>query len=293
MKFAIYLGCTIPTEQYAYEVSVRTVFPYLGIDFVILEDANCCGYPIKSLDSLGWIYLSARNLALAEKRGLNLLPLCNGCDLSLSETKHYLDTRSNVKNQINSLLEKEDLKYTGNVEIFHVINILHDVIGVDKIEKLVTTPLKGLKFASHYGCHAIWTSNLKRADDPEDPHKLEELIRALGADSYDYPLRLDCCGSGLSMNSGKTALLLAGSKLRHVQDYGFDGMITVCPFCMKIFDAKQKAIKTVTNDSSLNVPVLYYTQLLGLAMGFDTDALGLSLNLSHLHSLLNKIEGRK
>jgi len=102
-------------------------------------------------------------------------------------------------------------------------------------------------------------------DDPDDPQKLEELIRALGADSDDYPERLECCGSGLSMFSGKTTLWIAGSKLRNVQDYGFDGIITVCPFCMKIFDAKQQAIKATMQEPSLGLPILYYTQLLGLS----------------------------
>ena len=290
MKLALYLGCTIQTEQYAYEMSAREVLPKLGLELVDLEDAACCGYPIKSINTFSWIYLSVRNLALAEKKGLNILPLCNGCDLSLCEAKHYLETKSALKDQVNSMLQPEGLKYSGKVEVTHILNVLHDVVGVDKIKKLVRKPVTGLRFASHYGCHAIWTSNLKRADDPENPQKLEELIRALGADSEDYPERLECCGSGLSMFSGRTTLSIAGSKLRKVQDYGFDGMITVCPFCMKILDTKQKAIKANIREPSLNVPILYYTQLLGLCMGIDAEKLGLNLNLSPIDSLLKKME---
>lgn len=289
MNLALYLGCTIQTEQYAYEISVREVLPKLGIELVDLEDANCCGYPIKSIDTLGCIYLSARNLALAEREGLNVLSLCNGCDLSLCEAKHYLETRPDVKDLVNSLLKVEGLKFTGKVDVIHILNVLHDHVGVENIKKLVRKNLKGLRFASHYGCHAIWTSNLKRADDPEDPQKLEELIKALGADSYDYPERLECCGSGLSMFSGKTTLLIAGSKLRKVQDYGFDGMITVCPFCLKMLDTKQRAIKAIMHDPSLNLPVLYYTQLLGLSMGIYPQKLGLDFNLSPINLLLEKI----
>jgi len=290
LKLALYLGCTIQTEQYAYEMSAREVLPKLGLELVDLEDANCCGYPIKSINTFSWIYLSARNLALAEKQGLNILALCNGCELSLCEAKHYLETRSDLKDLANSMLRPEGLRYAGKGEVTHVINVLHDIVGVDKIKKLVRKPFKGLRFASHYGCHAIWTSNLKRPDDPEDPQKLEELIRALGADSEDYPERLECCGSGLAMFSGKTTLSIAGSKLRKVQEYGFDGMITVCPFCMKIFDARQKAIKASMHEFSLNLPILYYTQLLGLCMGINAEKLGLNLNLSPIDSLLRKIE---
>jgi heterodisulfide reductase subunit B len=201
-----------------------------------------------------------------------------------------LEIRPDLKDLVNSLLRAEDLEYTGEVNVIHILNVLHDVIGVDKIKKSVRKPLKGLRFASHYGCHAIWTSNLERADDPEDPQKLEELIRALGADSYDYPERLECCGSGLSMYSGKTTLSIAGSKLRNIQNYGFNGLITVCPFCMKIFDSKQRAIKAVMNEPSLGLPILYYTQLLGLSMGINAEKLGLDLNLSPIGPLLKKIE---
>ena len=290
MKLALYLGCTIQTEQYAYEMSAREVLPKLGVELVDLEDANCCGYPIKSISILSWIYLSARNLALAEKKGLNILPLCNGCELSLCEAKYYMETRPDLKDLVNSMLRSEGLEYAGKVEVIHSLNVLHDVIGVDKIKKLVTKPSKGLRFASHYGCHAIWTSNMKRADDPEVPQKLEELIRTLGADSEDYPERLECCGSGLSMFSGKTTLSIAGSKLKKIQNYGFDGMITICPFCMKMFDARQRAIKANMNDPSLNFPILYYTQLLGLCMGIEAEKLGLNLNRSPIDSLLKRIE---
>ena len=133
MKLALYLGCTIQTEQYAYEMSAREVLPKLGLELVDLEDAACCGYPIKSINTFSWIYLSVRNLALAEKKGLNILPLCNGCDLSLCEAKHYLETKSALKDQANSMLQPEGLKYSGKVEVTHILNVLHDVVGVDKI----------------------------------------------------------------------------------------------------------------------------------------------------------------
>jgi heterodisulfide reductase subunit B len=289
LKFALFLGCTIQTEQYAYEISARKVLPKLGIELVDLDDANCCGYPIKGINTLSWIYLSARNLALAEKLGIDVLPLCNGCELSLCETKYYLENELDVRDQINALLKTEGLQYTGKVNVIHILNALYDLVGVDKIKKMVKKPLKGFRFASHYGCHAILTSNLKRADDSEDPKKLEELIRALGADSEYYPERLDCCGSGLAMVSGKTTLSIAGSKILKIQDYGFDGMITVCPFCMKIFDGRQKVIRSIIRDSSLNLPILYYTQLLGLSMGIKAEELGLDLNLSSIDAFLEKV----
>jgi heterodisulfide reductase subunit B len=129
-------------------------------------------------------------------------------------------------------------------------------------------------------------------DDPEDPHVLEELIEALGAEADGYPERLDCCGQGLAMTTGKTALTIAGLKLKAIQDRGFDAVITVCPFCMKILDAKQNAIRVTTQQNDINLPVLYYTQLLGLAMGIEAEKLAINLNLSPVGEILKKLEGK-
>jgi heterodisulfide reductase subunit B len=128
-------------------------------------------------------------------------------------------------------------------------------------------------------------------DDPEDPSSLEELIEAVGAETEGYPERLDCCGQGLSMTTGKTALTISGLKLKSIQDRGFDGVIAVCPFCMKMLDARQDAIKVAVQQKDISLPVLYYTQLLGLAMGIEAEKLGLNLNLSPVGELLKKLEG--
>jgi heterodisulfide reductase subunit B len=127
-------------------------------------------------------------------------------------------------------------------------------------------------------------------DDSENPRYLEELIGALGATVEDYPERLDCCGQGLAITTGKTALTISGTKLKAIQDRGFDAVITVCPFCMKMLDSKQNAIR-VTTQTDVNLPVLYYTQLLGLAMGISPEKLGLNLNLSPVGDILKKLEG--
>ena len=163
-------------------------------------------------------------------------------------------------------------------------------MGGEKIRAAVTNPLKGLKLATHYGCHALRPGDLEILDDSEDPRYLEELIDPLGASVEDYPERLDCCGQGLAITTGKTALTISGAKLKAIQDRGFDAVITVCPFCMKMLDAKQNAIR-ITTKSTINLPVLYYTQLLGLAMGIPAEKLGLNTNLSPVGEILKKLEG--
>ena len=290
VKLAFYPGCTVESEQYAYEMSAREVFPKLGIQLIDVEGFSCCGYPLKGVSLPAWSYLSARNLALAEKKGLDILPLCNGCNLSFREVSHYLEANNNLKERVVALLSSEGLAFTGKNKSWHILEVLHDVVGVEKIRAAVTNPLKGLKLAPHYGCHALRPGELEILDDSEDPRYLEALIDSLGAGVEDYPERLDCCGQGLAITTGKTALTISGAKLEAIQDRGFDAVITVCPFCMKMLDSKQKAIR-ITTKNTVNLPVLYYTQLLGLAMGIPVEKLGLNTNLSPVGEVLKKLEG--
>jgi heterodisulfide reductase subunit B len=289
MKFAFYPGCTVQSEQYAYEISARRIFPKLGIQLIDVEGFSCCGYPLKNVSVPAWFYLTARNLALAEKLGLDIFPLCNGCNLSFCEVRHYLERDPTLKERVNSLLSIEGLTYTGNAKSLHILQILRQIIGIEKIQAAVKTPLAGLKLAAHYGCHALRPSKLEMPDDPEDPQSLEEIIEALGAVTEDYPERLDCCGQGLAMTTGKTALAISGLKLRAVQDHKFDGLVTICPFCTKMLDAKQNAIKASTGQKDLSMPVIYITQVLGLAMGMKVEELGLNLNLSPVGETLKKL----
>ena len=290
MKFALYPGCTVESEQYAHEISAREVLPKLGIQLVDVEGFSCCGYPLKSVSLPAWSYLSARNLALVEKQGLEVLPLCNGCNLSFLEVGHYLEANPELKQKVKEMLASEGLPFTGNVKSWHILQVLHDVVGVEKIQSAVNRPLKRLKLATHYGCHALRPGEMEILDDSEDPRYLEELIAPLGAEVEDYPERLDCCGQGLAITTGKTALTISGAKLIAIQDRGFDAVITVCPFCMKMLDSKQNAIR-VTTQTDVSLPVLYYTQLLGLAMGISPEKLGLNLSLSPVGEILKKLEG--
>jgi heterodisulfide reductase subunit B len=290
MKFALYLGCTVESEQYAHEISTREVFPKLGIQLVDVDGFNCCGYPLKSVSLPAWSYLSARNLALAEKLGLDVLPLCNGCNLSFREVGHYLEANPELKQKVRGFLSSEGLTFVGKAKSRHILDVLHNVVGVDKIKSVVSRPLRGLKLATHYGCHALRPGEMQILDDSEDPRYLEELIAPLGAKVEDYPERLDCCGQGLAITTGKTALTISGTKLKAIQDRGFDAVVTVCPFCMKMLDAKQNAIR-VTTKTDISLPVVYYTQLLGLAMGISAEKLGLNLNLSPVGEILKKLEG--
>jgi heterodisulfide reductase subunit B len=278
-KYALYPGCVMPTEQYAYEQSIREVLPFLDIELVDIKGFSCCGEPMKSVNQLMTLYLSARNLAIAEKQGLDLFVPCPICHLSLSECQRVMDNNVEMRDRVNGMLVTEGLKYEGTIGMFHTVDLLHDVIGVEEIKKHVKKPLDGLKVATHYGCHLIRPSEIGRPVDSENPQKMETVLKALGAEPLDYPEKLDCCGAMLSANLPESALTKTGQKLQKVQEHGFDVFVDVCPWCHRMFDSRQvKAGETVA--AKLEVPVVYLTQLLGLTFGVDREKLGLNLNLS-------------
>jgi len=289
LRTAVYWGCVIPNTQYAYELSVREVLPRLGVELVDLDGVSCCGTPVRSVNMNAFLYLAARNLAIAEKTNLkDLLVLCSGCHLSFSEAMHYLSQDEKLREKIDSLLRDEGLEYKGSIRMWYIIDLLYNIVKKEIIQKSTKKTLNGLRLASHYGCHTIRPSSLERVDDPENPRKLDELIEWLGARSEAYPEKLDCCGALLLWSHHDAAFTFAGLKLKAIQDRGFDGLVVTCPACHMMFDERQKVVAS-TVGSKLDFPVLYYTQLLGIAMGIEEEKLGLHLNRSPVDRLLEKI----
>jgi len=283
-KYAFYPGCVMPTEQYAYELSIREIFPLLDIELVDLKGFSCCGEPIKSVNQMLTLSLCARNLAIAEAENLDVFTPCPMCHLALSECKHVLDSDAEMRERVNKYLTDEGLTYTGTSEIIHTVDLLHDVVGIEKIKKLVKKQLKDLKVATHYGCHLFRPSEIGRPVDSENPEKMENILSVIGAKPVDYPEKLDCCGGLLTANLPESALTKTGQKLQKVQEHGFDAFIDVCPWCHRMYDSKQtKAGETVA--AKLDVPVVYLTQLLGVSFGIKPEKLGFDLNLSPVGKL--------
>jgi heterodisulfide reductase subunit B len=283
-KFVFYPGCVMPTEQYAYELSIREIMPLLNIELVDINGFSCCGEPMKSVNQLMTLYLSARNISIAAKEELDIFVPCPMCHLSLSECQRVLNKDIKIDERINEMLSSENLSYNGSVKIFNTIDLIHDIIGLEKIKKLVKNPLNNLKVATHYGCHLIRPSEIGRPDDSENPKKMENIIKTIGAKPIDYPEKLDCCGSMINTNLPESALTKTGQKLAAVQDQGFDVFVDVCPWCHRMFDSKQKkAGETVA--IKLEIPVFYLTQLIGMSFGVDWNNLGLNLNLSPVNNI--------
>jgi len=284
LKYTLYLGCNIATEAYAYEASAKMVLKELNVELVLPDGYSCCGITMRSLNAFVFLCLAARNLAIAEQHGNDLLVYCTGCRLALSEAKHILDENSELKTKVNSVLAQEGLTYEGNIKIVHIVQFLHDIIGKEKIKTKIVKTFEGKKIAPHYGCHALRPSTINPQDDVENPQKLDELIRLLGAEAAPYPEKLDCCGAPLLLKDVDSAYSLVGTKLSAIIKQGFNAVTTVCPSCQKMFENQKIASDTI--GEKLSLPVIYYTQLLGLAMGMKPEDLGIQQNLTDFKELL-------
>lgn len=274
LKYALFLGCTIPYREGSYEISARKVFDKLGVELAEMPDANCCGLPVDPANHEMMLALSARNLCLAEQQNLNILTLCTGCATTMRKTNRTLKTDKKRKEEINRILSQIGLEFKGTIEVKHMVQVLKEDVGYEKIKESVKTPLTSLTVAEHSGCHLLRPAEYSGWDNPEDPQTLKDLIKLTGAKCLDYLDETECCGYTVVAIDEKVALRISREKLNHARAVGAQALITVCPSCHLMFDTNQTRIARAFNET-YDLPVLHYTQLLGLAMGMSPDELGM------------------
>jgi heterodisulfide reductase subunit B2 len=292
MRYVFFLGCTVPVRNLNYELSTRWVAKAFGLELVDLGDFQCCGFPLKSINLLESLTLAARNLALAELAELPVGTLCSACGGFLSEANHLLRHNSDLKDQVNERLRVLGLEYKGTTRVRHFIRILYEDIGLEKIRERIKQSLSGFSFAPHYGCHYIKPARTAGGIDPvEDPKSLTELIEVTGATALRYETLLDCCGGSVLGIKEDLANTLAGNKLSEVNRSGVNGLVLICPFCNVMFENQQKKIEKKL-EQKLKVPVMYYPQLLGLALGASPDELGFRLNRIKDKEFMTRFERR-
>ncbi len=285
LKYAFFLGCTIPYRVSSYEISARRVFNKLGVELVEMPDANCCGLPVDPANHEMTLALSARNLCLAEQQSLNIVTLCTGCATTLRKTNKLLKTDKKMREQVNDILKQIGMEFKGTIEAKHMIQVLKEDVGYDKVKNAVQRPLTSLKVAEHIGCHLLRPVKYMGWDNPEDPQTVHDLIELTGAKCLDYLDESECCGYTVIAIDDNVALQLTREKLKHVKMVGAQALITVCPSCHLMFDVNQSRIERTFNES-YNLPVLHYTQLLGLAMGISPDELAIKENRVDASKLL-------
>lgn len=273
-RFLLFLGCAIPYRVSSYEISARKVLAKLGVELVEMSEYNCCGLPIDPVNHEMMLTLAARNLCLAEQEGLNVVALCPGCAGTLRKVNKKLKGDKELREKINGYLKETGLEFKGTVEAKHLLQLLAEDVGYDKIKGAVMKPLTGLQVTEHSGCHVTRPSDDVGFDNPENPEVLRKLIEATGAKYVEYRDQTSCCGAPIAGVSDRIPLQLTREKLVNVKYAGAQALITVCPFCHMMFDTNQPRIERMFNET-FRIPVLHYPQLLGLALGFSPEELAL------------------
>jgi len=274
MTFSLFLGCNIPARVEAYELSARAVLDGLGIKIADIREFKCCGNPIRNIDHKTFLFMAARNLALAEKQGSDMMVLCKCCFGSLKKAAHILRQDPSLQQEINARLANENLAYKGRVQIKHFLSILYHDIGIETIKEKITRPFKGLDIATHYGCHALRPSDVTQFDDPVAPVIFDELVKATGSKSIDWPLKLECCGAPLLGVNDALSLNLTEKKLASARQSGAAYMCVACPYCQMQFETAQQTVAAGPD----TIPSVLFPQILGLAMGLDGRKLGIHMN---------------
>ncbi len=277
MKFALFLGCQIPVRLKQYETSSRAILERLGVGLVDIEEFNCCGYPLRNIEFKAFLLSSARNLALAEKKKLDVMTLCQCCYGTLRKADFLLKENASLRKEVNAILEREGLQYEGEVKVKHLLYVLHQEVGVEAIKKNIAKTFKGLKIAAHYGCHALRPSQVVRFDDPVTPSIFDQLVEVTGAESIAWPMRLECCGAPLWGINDELSMDLTLKKLNDGKESGAEYLCVACPYCHLQFDTVQKRI-IAQRGVNHPLPSILYPQLLGLSLGIDRETLGLKMN---------------
>jgi heterodisulfide reductase subunit B len=301
MKYALYPGCTVLGRARNYEMAARAIANFLGIEFIDLNDFECCGFPVKSVHYETFLMMAAQNILAAEDKGLDICTLCSACNSSLTEVNKHLIEHFDEKARILATLKKQGINYRmgRNIVVKHFVKILYEDIGISEIEEYIKKRLTNLNIAAHYGCHYLKPTDIYvNPEDPENPHSLDELINMTGANSINYDEKMKCCGAGVLAINEDLAYSIARSKLKELSDLRpslhheggkIDAIVLMCPFCSVMFDDNQKKIGQKFQEE-YNIPVIYYPQLLGLALGIDEKSLGLKMNRVSTKNLLEKLK---
>ena len=286
-EYKMFEGCTIGNRIPFIEAASRKVFDKVGIS-TSTAPFSCCPDPtgMKSFDNNAWLALGARNLALAESEGKDIISLCNGCANTLRGVQFQLKHDDLKKSKVNAELSKIGKEYTGSIDVKHFVDVLKD--NIEKVKGAVTKPLSGLKVAVHPGCHYMRPAEWMESDDPMRPTTLKKLVEASGATVVDYGEEILCCGSAVTNAYEEHGFANLKIKMDAIKKSGADVIAVNCPACYQQFDTRQRDLGK-KYETEYNIPALYITELYALAMGFTPDEIGLKFHRVRLKSTLEKL----
>lgn len=292
-NYLFYPGCSMPKSSRPYYDSLMAIRPDIDMGLEEIEDWNCCGATeYWSVHQLKAHALVGRNLALAEQQanGTNTLVAgCSACYLNLAKTATYMENDELLNSQTTEALAAGGLHYTaGSLEIRHLLDVIYNDIGLEKIRSKVVHPLHGLRVAPYYGCMIVRPDADNRYGNSEYPTALDVLLEALGCTVIDFPQKTHCCSGHMTQISPDVAYELLHRLISGADRYDADMMVTLCPMCQLNLDAYQGDMNTHF-DTEYHMPVLYFTQLMGLAFGHDPDELGIGKEFVDAREALAKI----
>jgi heterodisulfide reductase subunit B len=292
-KYLFYPGCSMEASAKAYNESMQEILRPLGLDFQVVDDWNCCGATEYVSISLTPAYsLIARNLALAVKQADGadtVVASCSACYLNLAKADHYMEERPLLGRNVNTALSAGNLHYKpGSLKIRHLLDVIVNDVGLETVQQQVTHPLKGLRLAPYVGCMVPRPDYEHRWSDTEYPTELDRLLKALGADVIDFPLKTHCCGGHMTQIGPETAYELMRRLIHAADQYHADMMVTLCPMCQLNLDAYQNEMNRYFK-TNYRMPILFFTQLVGLALGIEPGKLGFGREIVSAKPALSKI----
>ena len=284
LKYALYTGCTARESTPELLKSTMAIADKLGIELVLLDEASCCGAShLQDFDDMLSLVLNARNICYAEKLGLDMVTICNTCQLNTSLTKDRLDNDPILKAKVNEKLAEVGLEYKGTAVVKHFLYALQDDYGYENIKNLVTKPMTDVNIASFYGCHNIRPSHLQNKTNGDEnsykPVSLDNLVTALGGNAVDYESKNKCCGFHVELQNPTTANRLSATAMTDAIDNNADVMVTPCPLCHLRMDVQQHGIAKEAG-REVDIPVLHLPQMVGIALGLSPESLGLQHNMN-------------
>ncbi|MGE5488248.1 MAG: CoB--CoM heterodisulfide reductase iron-sulfur subunit B family protein [bacterium] len=272
-SYQYFPGCSLKTSGAAYEESMLELFRVLGIQLDELEDWNCCGATsYMAIDEVSAFVLSARNLSIAGQKQADLLAPCSACYLVLRKTQDYTSHYPEIGEKVAKSLSSAGLPPLGAVKVRHPLEALYNDVGIDKIKSLVKRKWTGGRLACYYGCQIVRPYD--EVDRPHDPTRMDELMQAVGVPTVPYSLKTKCCGGMLTSTIHDVGVRMNYVLLKEAVRSGADCIVTVCPLCQYNLDACQDEIRQETGED-IDIPIVYFTQVLGWALGGDVKKLGL------------------
>jgi heterodisulfide reductase subunit B len=266
MKYAYFPGCSLLSSAAEYAKASKAVLQAVGVELKEIDDWVCCGATAAHATShLLSVALPAISCAAAEKEDLDILTFCAACYSRLKQTNQQVRDDPELQKQISEIIEEE---YHGNLSILHITEVLARHVGLEAIKARVRKPLKGLKVACYYGCLIARMPENLRIDKTEYPMLLDDLMGAVGAEPLDWPYKTECCGAALTLARKDTVVRLCGEILQIAKENGADVLAVACPLCQANLDMYQSDAEKLLGQQ-LGIPVLYFVQLMGLAMGLD------------------------